>query len=251
VGQIKEVYDEVMVMWGYYGSKSKIVGLYPPPIFTKIIEPFAGTAQYALRYWDREVLLIEKYDTIVNLWKWLQKCSPKDILGIRQLRCGESTDNFNWDCQEQKDLVGFIITGAPSMPKKTASKWKTVVRPNTQQFRLESIANNLRKIRHWIIEQGDYTVSTNQEATWFIDPPYMVGGKYYKYGSKDIDYRLLSSWCKERKGQIIVCEASGADWLPFIHLSQSRGNRYQHNEAIWTNYPFMLMPEKKQVELSI
>lgn len=220
-------------MWGYYGSKSKIVGKYPPPVFSKIIEPFAGTAQYSLMYWDRDIHLIEKYDVIVNLWKWLQKCSKNDILSIRRLKYGESTDDFKWDCQEQKDLIGFIITGAPSMPKKTASKWKTIIRPNTQNYKLQYIADNLERIRHWKVECGSYESLANEEATWFVDPPYVVGGKYYKYGSKDIDYKLLGEWCKSRKGQVIACEAEGADWLPFVSLTESRGNRYQHKEVIW------------------
>ena len=222
-------------MWGYYGSKSKIIGKYPAPKFDTIIEPFAGTAQYALKYWDRNVILVEKYDVICNLWRWIQQCSKNDILSIRQLKYGENTDNFEWDCQEQKDLVGFIITGAPSMPKKTASRWKTLVRPNTQQFRLESIANNLEKIRHWQIVYGDYQESPEIEATWFIDPPYVVGGKYYKYGCKDINYKYLGNWCKQRKGQVIVCEAEGQNWLPFVPLVSSRGNRYQHKEVVWIN----------------
>ena len=222
-------------MWGYYGSKSKIVKHYPAPKYGTIIEPFAGTAQYALMYWDRNVILIEKYDVICNLWKWLQECSKADILSIRQLKCGENTDDFKWDCQEQKDLVGFIITGAPSMPKKTASRWKTVVRPNTQQFRLESIANNLEKIRHWKVICGDYEKeSPSIEATWFVDPPYVIGGKYYKYGCNAIDYQHLGDWCKQLTGQAIVCEAEGQNWLPFKPLVSSRGNKYQHKEAIWT-----------------
>lgn len=221
-------------MWGYYGSKSKIIKKYPLPKHSKIIEPFAGTAQYSLLYWDREIHLIEKYDVIVNLWKWLQKCSRQDILSIRNLKFGENTDDFQWNCQEEKDLVGFIITGAPSMPKKTASKWKTIIRPNTQKYKLNCIADNLEKIRHWKITLGDYELAKNEEATWFIDPPYIVNGKYYKFGSKYLDYNNLSQWCKERKGQVIACEAEGADWLPFVSLTESRGNRKTHKEVIWT-----------------
>lgn len=231
-------------MWGYYGSKSKIISKYPAPIYNTIIEPFAGTAQYALKYWDKEIILIEKYDVICNLWKWLQKCSEKDILTIRQLKYGESTDNFQWDCQEQKDLVGFIITGAPSIPKKTASRWKTVERPNTQQFRLETIANNLHKIRHWKIICGDYTEAPDIIATWFIDPPYVVGGKYYKYGSKYLDYNFLGNWCKQKQGQVIVCEAEGQNWLPFKPLVSSRGNKYQHKEVMWTNQLPLIEPNQ-------
>lgn len=58
-------------MWGYYGSKSKIIKYYPPPKFDKVIEPFAGTAQYSLKYWEKDILLIDKYDVIIRLWEWL------------------------------------------------------------------------------------------------------------------------------------------------------------------------------------
>ena len=75
-------------MWGYYGSKSKIVNYYPKPIYDTIIEPFAGTAQYSLKYFDKDVILVDKYDVIVRLWKWLQQCSPKDILSLPRLSCG-------------------------------------------------------------------------------------------------------------------------------------------------------------------
>lgn len=220
-------------MWGYYGSKSKIVQKYPEPKHTTVIEPFAGTAQYALRYWENDIFIYDKYDVIINLWKWLQTCSKSDILNIRQLKYGESTDNFTWNCEEEKNLVGFIITGAPSTPKKTASRWKTVVRPNTQNYKLNYIADNLYKIKHWSIEVKSFDEVENRAATWFIDPPYQNKGKYYKYGSKNIDYDVLSLWCQERVGQTIVCEDTSATWLPFKPLTTSRGNRYQHSEAIW------------------
>lgn len=222
-------------MWGYYGSKSKVIRYYPEPINSKIIEPFAGTARYSLKYWDRDVLLLDKYDIIVKLWKWLQICSPQDILGIRRLKCGENVDNFKWDCDEQKWLVGFIITGAPSSPKKTASKWKTELRPNTQNYKLQFIADNLFKIKHWTIKQGSYEEIENQKATWFIDPPYISGGEHYKFGSKDLDYKKLSEWSKSREGQIIVCEKAGATWLPFQHLVESRGNLRKYTEVVWYN----------------
>lgn len=42
------------LMWSYYGSKANVIGWYPPPMHDKIIEPFAGTARYALKYWDEQ-----------------------------------------------------------------------------------------------------------------------------------------------------------------------------------------------------
>jgi site-specific DNA-adenine methylase len=222
-------------MWGYYGSKSKVINHYPAPIHDLIIEPFAGTAQYALKYFDRDVILIDKYDVIVKLWQWLQKCSPQDILETRRLKYGDNVDDFEWDCVERKWMVGFIIAGAPAQPKKTATRWKTVLRPNTQEYKLKLISESLYKIRHWNIKQGVYQDVDNRRATWYVDPPYVDGGQYYRHGNKHINFEHLARWCCERKGQTIVCEKTGADWLPFEHLIESRGAKKQHCEAIWTN----------------
>lgn len=222
-------------MWGYYGSKSKVIQHYPAPTHNLIIEPFAGTAQYALRHFENDVILIDKYDTIVRLWKWLQQCSPKDILDTRRMDYQQNVDDFEWDCEERKWLVGFIIAGAPAQPKKTATRWKTVVRPNTQNYKLQMISESLHKIRHWDIRLGTYEDAPDVKATWYIDPPYVSGGQYYKHSNKNIDFTQLGSWCRTRKGQTIVCEKTGADWLPFEHLVESRGNLKQHSEAVWLN----------------
>lgn len=220
-------------MWGYYGSKSKIVNSYPVPKYGKIIEPFAGTAQYSLKYFDRDILLIEKYDVVVKLWKWLQQCSEHDILSLPRLKFGENVDDFNWDCEEAKWLVGFIITGAPAQPKKTASRWKTEIRPNTQNYKLNLIAKSLYKIKHWEIRQDDYFNIENEKATYFIDPPYQFGGEYYKFGNKNINFEDLGNWCKSRNGQVIVCENSKANWLPFEPLINMRGNKFKTTECIY------------------
>ena len=60
-------------MWSYYGRKTKVVKYYPVPRYDTIIEPFAGTAVYSLHQdnWKKNVILIEKYDIIVNIWKYL------------------------------------------------------------------------------------------------------------------------------------------------------------------------------------
>jgi hypothetical protein len=77
-------------------------------------------------------------------------------------------------------------------------------------------------------------------ATWFIDPPYVDGGKSYRYS--EIDYPKLAAWCLRLRGQVIVCERQGADWLPFRMLYDNPtarrykpGARQRCQEAIWTN----------------
>ena len=92
-------------------------------------------------------------------------------------------------------------------------------------------------IRHWEIRHGNYTDITNEQATWFIDPPYQFGGEYYRYGNSGINFHYLAQWCKSRAGQVIVCENTKADWLPFWPMRELNGSKHKTTEAIWSNYP--------------
>ena len=225
-------------MWSYYGSKSKIVDKYPSPKYDIIIEPFAGSARYSLKYFEKDVYLIDKYDVIVKIWKWLQACSPNDILSLPNMKKGESTDDYNFDCQESKWLMGFIVQQGVNAPRKTVS---SVFGGGRMEELIERdkkrIAENLYKIKHWKIKQDDYFNVKNVKATWFIDPPYQFGGEYYhsKVNNRHIDYSRLSDWCRERNGQTIVCENSKADWMNFTFLSDLSGSKNKTKEVIWYN----------------
>lgn len=223
--------------FSYYGAKAQIVNAYPPPLHGKIIEPFAGSAQYSLKYFDREVVLYEKYTVVAKIWQWLQGCSPKDILSLPTLKGGEKVDDYSFDCDEAKWLVGFMINQGVSAPRRTASKVFNGGRIELAVERNKKrVADNLYKIKHWTIINGDYTLAENQYATWFIDPPYKVGGEHYhsSVNSKHINYAELGEWCKSRKGQVIVCENTrGGDWLPFKPLVDTKGSYRTTKEVIW------------------
>lgn len=223
-------------MWSYYGSKTNIVKLYPKPKEDKIIEPFAGYARYALQHFEKEVLLVDKYKVIVDIWKWLQKCSEQDILKLpRQQTLGMSIDDINFDCQEAKDFYGFMCGCADSRPRKTMGKRKAIDRPNFTNFGLKRVASQLFKIRHWKIEHGSYDNIPNQRATWFIDPPYQFGGDAYVESNKQIDFKSLAKWSTCREGQVIVCENTKADWMDFKPMIKQRGSLKSSTEAIWSN----------------
>lgn len=221
-------------MFSYYGSKSKIVHLYPRPKFDKIIEPFAGSARYSLKYFDRDVLLVDKYEVIVRIWKWLQQASSKDILSLPVLKQGETIDRNDFDCIEQAWLMGFIVNQGVSSPRLTVSSMATEIKMKRQ---IKFIAANLFKIKHWNIELGTYEDIPNEQATWFIDPPYQFGGEYYWTGNKHIDYSSLAPWCQSREGQIIICENTKANWMPFYPMQELHGSIHTTVEAIWSNYP--------------
>lgn len=95
------------------------------------------------------------------------------------------------------------------------------------------------KIRHWRIIEGSYESAPDVEATWFIDPPYEVAGNQYPCSAADIDFAALGAWCRARRGQVMVCENDGAQWLPFKPFRRIQGVRdagaSSSTEAIWTN----------------
>jgi site-specific DNA-adenine methylase len=220
-------------MWSYYGSKSKVVDCYPRPVYERVIEPFAGSARYALKWWDRDVLLVDKYEVVVRIWQWLQRCTPKDILKLPEPKLGETIRREDFDCIEQAWLMGFLVQQGVNAPRLTVTKFAV----DNIYHQKQTIANNLFKIKHWQIQLGSYEDIPNQEASWFIDPPYQVGGEYYVKNNRSLDYASLATWCQTRQGQVLVCENTKATWLPFKPMKTMTGAMYTTTEALWSNLP--------------
>ena len=217
-------------MFSYYGSKSKIVNLYPTPKYSKIIEPFAGSARYSLKYFDREILLIEKYEPLVKLWKWLQIATEKDIDNLPILKRGEKISDFNLS-EGERLFLSFCVSEATTSGRNMVTE-----RASTKvAYKIKTTKDILPKIKHWEIKLGCYTELKNETATWFIDPPYQRGGEHYKHSKKNIDFAKLGEWSRERLGQVIVCENDGADWMPFIPLKEYWGGMKRSTEVIWSN----------------
>jgi site-specific DNA-adenine methylase len=218
-------------MFSYYGSKSKIVDYYPPPKHNKIIEPFCGSARYALKYWQKDVLIMDKSENLIKVWKWLQQCSKQDILGLPKLTTGLDIRKIELS-EIERTFLGYLV--ASGRPSNIVTKFMDYDNGNQKVYK--RIADSLELIRHWEIKLGSYTKLENVEATWFIDPPYMYGGEHYKESNKSIDFVKLAEWCKTRNGQTIVCENMKADWLPFKPLTKIQGACQTNTmEAIWSN----------------
>lgn len=218
-------------MFSYYGSKSKVVDYYPPPKHRRVIEPFAGSARYALKYWDREILLVDKYEVVIKIWKWLQKCSKEDILKLPKFETGIDLRKCNLS-EEEMMFLGMCAGIASTQPRYKISPFAG--EQNGRKNRFKRIADNLYKIKHWEIRLGCYTEIENETATWFVDPPYQVGG--HAYIENKIDFIKLAEWVKERNGQAIVCENTKADWLPFKPMREQQGaGQTFTTEAIWSN----------------
>ncbi len=215
--------------FSYYGSKYTIIEKYPYPEHETIIEPFAGSAQYATRYPHNKVHLYDLDENIVQVWDYLINVSESEILSLDM-----DFDHIDESSltSTQKKLVGFWIGSALAFPNKKKSKFHKM---NTQDWRVR-VSSQLQYIRHWKVHLASYQKIDNVCATWFIDPPYINKGYKYRRSSKNIDFDHLAAWCKDRKGHYIVCENAGADWLPFEYLTTIKSTKNKETEeAIYTN----------------
>ena len=203
-----------------------------------IIEPFCGAAWYSFDNYHKKVWVNDKYQVIYRIWDWLINKADKDfILDNLDYYIGDDISGLDLP-NEFKDLLGFCINTGSSTPKNIVQKWVCQSKTDynwasTTNFQLKRVANQLHRVKHWKCSDFDYRDIPNIEATWFIDPPYQHGGEYYKLNT--IDYSDLREWCQSRKGQVIVCENTSADWLDFKPLSKIKGQRKKTTEAIWTN----------------
>jgi site-specific DNA-adenine methylase len=220
-------------MFYYYGRKDKIFKYYPTPKYDTIIEPFAGSAVYSLKNYKKNVIILDKDERIINIWNYLKAATTDEILSLPLLVRGQTLNDeeFNNLSLVQKDLISFFTNPSSAQPKRSVGKFNIWHEKNRKR-----LSEDVNKIKHWEIVLGDYRDIPNQDATWFIDPPYQGnGGKYYKHGNKGINYQELADWVQSRQGQVIVCENSEADWLPFRPLKELQGQRHNKVEVIWEN----------------
>lgn len=222
----------------YFGSKRSLAKFYPAPKHNLIIEPFAGSAGYSLHWYKHEILLVEKYKAIADLWNWLITVSEDEFLS---LPTGNITTTHLKIPREAKTLIGFWLQFGGKTPVKSAPP---MAYDYPESFWTEAkkrqLARQLKHIRHWrCINDGYPCTNRMGPATWFVDPPYQIVSASYRHGSDGINYRWLGEWCRTRPGQTIVCEANGASWLPFrsfrtgFNIRGKQGVTYT-DELIWT-----------------
>jgi hypothetical protein len=209
-----------------------------------VIEPFAGSACYSLHHHARRVVLVDASEVIAGLWSFLIEAKQAEVMAIPDIPIGERSTEQGWP-QEWEWLAGFWCSKAnvrhhyprsawgERAQRSPMSVWGAAVR--------ERIASQLGAIRHWRVIHGDYTEAPDIEATHFVDPPYQSqpgerrGGRYPEQPG---DFEQLGSWCSRRRGQVVVCEATGANWLPFRPLCAVTDQKgAQKREVVWTSEP--------------
>jgi hypothetical protein len=215
--------------FSYFGGKWSLAPRYPTPEHDLIVEPFAGSAGYATRYSDREVVLVERAPHIVALWRWLTCVSVDEIMAL-PLDPREIDDL----CAEAQILIRFWCARGRTRTPATISSWMTSGRWPASfwgAYARDRIASQVPAIRHWRVIDGDYTDAPDARATWFVDPPYF-GNRHYC--ARVDDYASLADWCRSRRGLVIACEQDAADWLPFRPFRTAKSiARGSYGEVVW------------------
>lgn len=230
----------------HFGGKWRLSGKAPPPEHDTIIEPFAGGAGYSVRYGaGRKVILIDADEDTVSIWRWLIAASEADVLAlpVEPVVAGEDIRNMGLDRAPMLWIQRWLT------PSGSRSNWymppSCRVSPGFWSAKnSERHASQLHQIRDWEVIHGDYRSAPNIEATWHIDPPYIHNAHgHSEYGTPMLDYQELAEWCKSRRGQVMVHEQHGADWLPFETLSaktstsgqKKNGKAKLAHEVWWRN----------------
>lgn len=235
VSQTRARVDSVQLrpFFSYFGGKWTLAPHYPPPAHLMLVEPFAGSAGYATRYPDREVVLVEREPRLATMWRWLIGVSVDEVMGLpldpakrEGLPAGAQHLIGFWSCRGRTSPTTTVTSSWLTSGKWPSSFWGEYARAR--------VAAQVQQIRHWRIIEGDYTDAPDTEATWFIDPPYEA--QPHRYRARIGSYPALGRWCRTRRGLAIVCEQEGARWLPFRRFRTAKSiARGTYNEVSWVS----------------
>lgn len=214
--------EKLTPMFYYFGRKGRLAASYPAPAFPLVIEPFAGSMAYALHHRPEKAIGIEIDSNVANVWHRLTGMSAEHILALSEPRIGERTT----------DRFAMLAAGSHGTARASSYLWTDrMSRDFQKQKRLAAKHVDYARTNVQYV-CNDYRAILDIEATWFIDPPYQHVER--GYDRSNVDYDELAEWCKRRRGQVIVCEQDGADWLPFQPLCEIRGTTNKRTvEMVW------------------
>ena len=109
--------------FGYHGGKWRDTPRhYPAPLHDTVVEPFAGSAGYSVRFRWKKVVLCECDPIVAGVWRFLKRAKPEDILSLPDLEPEESVDDLQIE-EEAKWLIGFWLNRGVASPRKRPSRW--------------------------------------------------------------------------------------------------------------------------------
>jgi hypothetical protein len=203
-----------------------------------IFEPFAGSAGYALRHYEKQVQIYESNQYLAGLWKWLIGSATSDLIRAIPIDLPEGTDIQALDLEKgQKLLLKHWQRTNNYGDCWTISPWGNKPGQWTANTRAR-VAEQFEAVRHWSFAPVFY----NMPGTYFIDPPYLYN---YRYGAKTFDHVALASTLSQipHPYQIVACEAlcpktgKRPHYLPFadfrsVVTSRRKTENHHHSNEL-------------------
>lgn len=191
-------------LFKWFGSKWSAAAHYPAPKFSRIYEPFAGSAGYALRHWDHEVWIYDSHPLVAELWQWLiREATAEEILSIPiNLQPYSDIRELGLTRGQQLLLKHWQRTDNSGQNLWTISAWCNSPGQWTESTRAR-VACEVVCVKHWRFGVPEF----QPETTYLIDPPYQYNHRYglpkYNHDELVLSLSLLPS-----PAQIIACEAT-------------------------------------------
>lgn len=188
-------------LFPYSGGKARLVPYLPAPApgTDTIVEPFAGSAAYALSYAPKFVILTDINPLVRELWEWLiDEATEDDLLGLRQKLEHLRQKGAKVDLRT-KNLPSPLLTLArlmvASVVKGQLSSWTLYPQHRSS---VDVLVGQLPYIKKsvFVVEPGNggyedafadafmlqTSVHRKGRTCVFVDPPYIGTKANYKDG---------------------------------------------------------------------
>ncbi len=156
-------------MFNYFGSKRRLAKTYQPPKHDLIVEPFGGSAQYAVAWLvERPSLRAIVFDTdplVIASWRRMLAATPAEILAWPVPEDGDATRDYIDQANYSGGFCPTVTGRSPLTFQQSKARWAAA---------RSAIGDRIE----WHL--GDYRDAPDIEATWFVDPPYQHQGHRYK-----------------------------------------------------------------------
>ncbi len=176
-----------MKVFRYSGSKRRILKYLPAPPFgtSLIVEPFAGSLAFSMKYRPTRILAAEANPLVRGLLEWLRHTATGEGLRrLQTLRVTEKVDAFDWGnrhglSEPEITLLRLMTSGA------YVGQLSSCVLYPQHSLKLESLIEDLPYLQGALMPVlSDYReVLTHREwnrAFALVDPPYLGTKANYK-----------------------------------------------------------------------
>lgn len=180
---------------------------------------------YTMHHRPSRAIGIEIDCRVVDLWRRMSSVTAEFAESVELPLVGNPTDDLLVKLCSYSEHA--LSSGTMTVTSRMVRDWRSVHRRAAADGAWATAAVDY--------QHGSYEQAPDVEATWFIDPPYQRANRRgYLHGASGIDFSELACWVQKRRGQVIVCEQAGADWLPFTDFRPVASHRgRQSTEVIW------------------